>query len=152
LIYLLDVNLLIALAWPSHIHHRIAQTWFRRRGRTGWATCPITQTGFVRISSNSKFIDGAVSPQGAIQLLERVMQSTHHTFWPDDLSLAGTLFQADSPENIWTHVVGHRQVTDAYLLSLAREHQGKLATLDQAVPSLISDVAQRKDLLELLEV
>ena len=76
-------------------------------------------------------------PQGASQLLERVMQSTRHTFWPDNLSLADTLFQADSPGAIWTHVIGHRQVTYAYLLSLARKHRGKLATLDQAIPSLI---------------
>ena len=149
--YLLDVNLLIALAWPSHTHHRIAQAWFRRRGRAGWATCPITQTGFVRISSNAKFIDGAVSPHGAIQLLERVMQSTRHAFWPDDLSLADDTIRVDSPGSVWTHVIGHRQVTDAYLLGLAQKHQGKLATLDQAIPSLIPDTDEREDLLELVE-
>jgi len=150
-IYLLDVNLLIALAWPSHTHHRIAQAWFRHCGRAGSATCPITQTGFVRISSNSKFIDGAVSPHGAILLLERVMQSTHHTFWPDDLTLADDTIKVDSPGSVWTHVIGHRQVTDAYLLSLARMHQGKLATLDQALPALISDAGQREDCLDLIE-
>ena len=149
--YLLDVNLLIAMAWPSHTHHRIAQAWFRRCGRAGWATCPITQTGFVRISSNAKFIDGAVSPHGALRLLESVMQSTRHTFWPDDLSLADATIQVDSPGSVWTQVIGHRQVTDAYLLSLARKHQGKLATLDQAVPSLVPDAGQQDDCLELIE-
>ncbi len=149
--YLLDVNLLIALAWPNHTHHRIAQTWFRQRGRNGWASCPITQTGFVRISSNGKFLDGAVSPHGAIELLKSVMHSTQHVFWPDDWSLADDLSQAESPGYVWQQVVGHGQVTDAYLLALARTHQGKLATLDQAVPALISAIAHPKDLLELIE-
>ena len=149
--YLLDVNVLIALAWPSHTHHRIAQTWFRRTGRADWATCPITQMGFVRISSNSKFIDGAVNPHGAIQLLENVMKLTCHTFWPDDLSLTDYASHDDSRESIWTYVIGHRQVTDAYLLSLACKHQGKLATLDQAVPSLIPGTGLRENCLELIE-
>ena len=149
--YLLDVNLLIALAWPSHTHHRIAQNWFRRTGRVGWATCPITQTGFVRISSNSKFIDGAVNPHGAIRLLENVMKSTCHAFWPDELSLVEDAIQVDSQESVWTQVIGHRQVTDAYLLSLAQKHKGKLATLDQAISSLIPDTDQRNFCLELIE-
>jgi predicted nucleic acid-binding protein len=59
---LLDLNVLIALAWPSHVHHAVAQTWFGRNRRQGWATYPMTQTGFLRISSNPKFIDGAVTP------------------------------------------------------------------------------------------
>ncbi len=151
MIYLLDVNVLVALAWPSHTHHRIAQAWFRRHGRLGWASCPITQTGFVRISSNPKFIDGVVSPSGAIVLLDEVMQTTRHTFWPDDLSLVSNLSQEDEPSCFWPHVAGHRQVTDAYLLALAQKHQGKLATLDKGIRTLIQDATQRDNLLEHLE-
>lgn len=136
--YLLDVNLLIALAWPSHVHHALVQAWFRRNKRNGWSTCPITQTGFVRISSNPKFIDGAVTPGEAIGLLNRVTRAKEHTFWPDDLNLTVTQALPVS------HLLGHRQVTDAYLLGLAIQHDGKLATLDQGVAALMPDAKIRQ--------
>lgn len=142
MIYLLDVNVLIALAWPSHVHHGAAQTWFRATGQRGWATCPITQTAFVRISSNPKFIDGAVTPSQAVELLAEVTKRTRHEFWADDLSIAET---AVIP---WPHVVGHRQVTDAYLLGLAQSHGGKLATLDGGVSALLPDAKEQRALLE----
>ncbi len=111
--YLLDVNVLIALAWPSHIHHRLAQDWFKQNRRRGWSTCPITQTGFVRISSNPKFIDGAVSPGEAIGFLRQVTRAKGHRF------LAATLDITNEREMLCTRLLGHRQVTDAYLLALA---------------------------------
>lgn len=144
MIHLLDVNPLIALAWPSHVHHAVAQGWFRRKGRKGWATCPLTQTGFVRISSNPKFIDGAVSPSEAVALLTQVMFGTQHEFWPDDLSVA----EADNIS--WSHVFGHRQVTDAYLLALAKHHNGKLATLDEGIAAFVHDTKGRPDSVELV--
>jgi toxin-antitoxin system PIN domain toxin len=136
--YLLDVNLLIALAWPSHVHHVLAQNWFANNCRAGWSTCPITQTGFVRISSNPKFIDGAVTPREAITLLSTVTASEDHTFWSDDLNVADTQLLPVS------HLLGHQQVTDAYLLSLAIKHNGKLTTLDQGVSALIPDIKRRR--------
>src|SRR5712692_653800 len=66
------VNLLIALAWPSHVHHRQAQEWFARRKKAGFRTCPLTETGFVRISSNPQFTPDAVSPSDALALLGRI--------------------------------------------------------------------------------
>lgn len=142
--YLLDVNVLIALAWPTHVHHVAAQTWFGTFGQRAWATCPLTQAAFVRISSNPKFIDGAVTPSQAAELLSEVTNKEQHEFWPDDVSLANTKTIA------WPYVVGHRQVTDAYLLALAKARGGKLATLDGGVASLLPDVGERHALLELI--
>ena len=142
--YLLDVNVLIALAWPTHVHHGAAQTWFRTTGQRAWATCPLTQTAFVRISSNPKFIDGAVTPNQAVELLAEVTQAPQHEFWPDILSLGETDAIA------WAHVVGHRQVTDAYLLALAKTHGGKLATLDGGVAALLPTAKEQQTLLEFI--
>jgi len=142
MIYLLDVNVLIALAWPTHVHHGAAQAWFRATGQRGSATCPLTQTGFVRISSNPKFIDGAVTPNQAVELLGEVTRRTRHEFWADELSLAETKLID------WPHVVGHRQITDAYLLGLAKSHGGRLATLDGGVSALLPDVEEQRAWLE----
>ena len=144
MIYLLDVNLLIALAWPSHVHHLSAQHWFQRVGRKGWASCPLTQTGFVRISSNPSFIDGAVDPKVALRLLGEVCQASSHSFWPDDLDL--------SADPAWpaSHLIGHRQVTDAYLLGLAIKRRGKLATLDAGIRALLPVVEDREACLKVI--
>jgi len=77
---------LIALAWPQHIHHAQAHVWFGKIGRKAWATCPMTQLGFVRISSNAKIIPAAVSPREAIAMLEKIIAIPGHGFWPDDLA------------------------------------------------------------------
>ena len=142
--YLLDTNMLIALAWPSHVHHRLAQDWFKRNRRRGWSTCPIMQTGFVRISANPKFIDGAVSPGEAIALLRRVTKSKDHSFWADTLNIT------NENEMLRTHLLGHRQVTDAYLLALAISQKGKLATLDGGIASLLPDAGLQTKHLEII--
>ena len=85
--YLLDVNVLIALVWPSHLHHEQAQRWFARRRAAGFRTCPLTQTAFVRISSNPNFTPNAVGPREALALLDRITSMPEHAFWPDDLPL-----------------------------------------------------------------
>lgn len=143
--YLLDVNVLIALAWPSHIHHALTQEWFKRNRRKGWSSCPITQTAFARISSNPKFIDAAVTPNEAIELLRTVTNSKEHEFWPDDLNVT------NSAEMPTSHLLGHRQLTDAYLLGLAIQHKGKLATLDAGIESLIPNAQARQKHLEIIE-
>jgi toxin-antitoxin system PIN domain toxin len=131
--YLLDVNVLIALAWPHHVSHSYAHEWFERHSSEGWATCPMTQTAFVRISSNPGIIATAASPRKAHALLVDMMKHPKHRFWPDDISL-----DAFSTE-LTGALVGHRQVTDAYLLRLALEHEGQLATFDRGILSLVSE-------------
>lgn len=80
MIALLDVNLLVALAWPKHVHHVPALRWFRAHRDDGWATCPLTQTGFVRVSSNRSALPDAKSPQEALQLLRRIVALPGHVF------------------------------------------------------------------------
>lgn len=140
---LLDVNMLIALAWPSHVHHRQAQDWFAEHQSGGWATCPLTQCAFVRISSNAKIIPEAVTPAEALSFLQKMVSLEHHVFWPDDLSLGN-----DSvPVSL---LVSHRQVTDAYLLGLCIRNKGKLVTLDRGVAALLPTNSPHVDALEIL--
>ena len=126
---LLDVNLLVALAWPNHVHHRAALAWFKRHQAYGWATSPLTESGFVRVSSNKTIIPDAKGPLEAILLLRRIVSLPHHEFWPDDVSFAS--FPGDIP------LAGHRQVTDAHLLMLAERRGGRLATLDGKIRGFV---------------
>jgi len=128
---LLDVNLLVALAWPNHVHHEVAHRWFSRHATNGWATAPITQAGFVRISSNPRLAAEARSPREALLILRRIVALPHHAFWPDDESLV------TSPHFDAMQLVGFRQVTDAHLVTLALRHGGALATLDRGIPLLL---------------
>ncbi len=141
--YLLDVNLLIALAWPSHIHYQLAQKWFAKKRGAGFRTCPLTQIGFVRISSNPKFTPDAVSPHEALTLLERITNLPEHKFWPADLVLADAISKMEP-------ILGHRQVTEAYLLALARSRRGTLATLDRGALALAGAKEQGVELLRYL--
>lgn len=143
MISLLDVNVLIALSWPTHVHHSAAKAWFEINKHRGWATCPLTQLGFVRISSNASFIEGYVSPGEAAHLLSQATESGRHEFWPDDLSAVST-------EVISELVQGHKQTTDAYLLALARKRGGKLVTFDAKLRSLLVDNAEAEILIEVL--
>lgn len=129
--HLLDVNVLIALAWPVHVHHAIAHAWFDKVGQQSWSTCPLTQLAFVRISSNPKIISTAVSPRAAVQTLGEMVALAGHVFWADDLLVSNlTSFSSNA-------LVGHRQVTDAYLIELAKHHEGKVATLDAGLADLL---------------
>lgn len=128
--YLLDTNMLIALFWPSHQRHDLAMRWFTRHRGKGWATCPITQAGFVRIVSNPAFSRDAVQPREAIQVLSANTAAKDHQFWPDELPLAvATAFAG-------VRLLGHQQVTDGYLLGLAMSRGGVLATLDERIGTL----------------
>ncbi|OFW42869.1 MAG: hypothetical protein A3J29_02500 [Acidobacteria bacterium RIFCSPLOWO2_12_FULL_67_14b] len=125
--YLLDTNLLIALLWPSHEQHELAVAWFARHRSRGWATCPITQAGFVRIVSNPAFSRDAVQPRDATQVLVANTAAKDHALWADDLAFAEAVAFAG------VRLIGHQQVTDAYLLGLAIRHGGVLATLDRQI-------------------
>ncbi len=140
---LLDLNVLVALAWPSHIHHQAAHEWFSKESRHGWATCPITQTGLVRLSSNAKILVDAVSPMNAIELLTRITALPQHQFWQDSIPLDdAVIFQKGQ-------LLGHRQITDAYLLSLAIHNNGRLVSFDKGIQAL--DKAAAKNNLLILK-
>ena len=89
MIALLDVNVLLALAWPNHVHNHAARKWFRTHRRQGWATCPSTENGFIRISSNSRIIPEAKSPQEAALLLRDLIALEVHVSWAEETSLLG---------------------------------------------------------------
>lgn len=131
MISLLDVNVLVALAWPNHVHHESAHRWFERHQSAGWATCPLTQTGFVRVSSNDRVFPEARSPREALDLLGRIVALPKHVFWMDDTSIVKSRFV--SRESL----VGYRQLTDAHLLALALRRKGRLATFDRALQDLV---------------
>jgi toxin-antitoxin system PIN domain toxin len=141
---LIDTNLLIALLWPSHERHDVALKWFTRHRAKGWATCPFTQAGFVRIVSNPAFSRDAVHPREAIQILAANTAAKDHTFWPDDLPFAEAAAFAD------VRLLGHQQVTDAYLLGLAIRRGGVLATLDQRIAALLDSKSPERTALELV--
>ncbi|MBS0438628.1 MAG: PIN domain-containing protein [Proteobacteria bacterium] len=124
---LLDVNVLIALLDGSHMHHGQAHAWLDGNIRQGWASCPITQNGCVRILSQNGYPDRKPIAEVALRLREATLGSDHE-FWPDDVSaLSDDVLD-------WRHLLGARQITDAYLLALAVKHNGRLVTFDPNIP------------------
>ncbi len=130
--FLLDANVLIALAWPEHEAHERVGRWFSKHSRAGWATCPITQSALVRILSNPAFSPAALSVSNALSVLEANVKLPEHHFWPDDISLL------EAVSKVGKRATGHQQVTDLYLVGLAVRHRGKVATMDRGMAALWS--------------
>jgi len=124
---LLDVNALVALAWDSHVHHEAVRAWFAARSADGWATCPVTESGFVRVSSNPKVLGSFIAVEAARGVLSALRAVDGHRFLVNDVSPA----DVDVPP-----VAGHRQVTDAQLLTLARRNSTRLVTFDAGIAVL----------------
>lgn len=134
-IYLLDVNVLLAMVWPPHQFHARTNLWFEGLSRPRWATCSLTQVALVRLLSDSSFASPALTPHRASNLLTANLKRAGHYFWSSDISFADAI--APFP----LRVVGHKQVTDAYLLGLAMNKKGRLATMDQGISTLLSKEA-----------
>ena len=134
---LLDVNVLIALAWPNHVHHDAAQSWFAGCRKSGWATCPLTEAGFVRVSCNPSAVQHTVTPSDAIALLQRLRRLEAHSFWSLDCSMVNL------PNEILVRIQGYRQITDAVLLAAAIQRGGRLATLDVGLAHLVAPSQRR---------
>ena len=124
---LLDVNVLIALLDSDHLHHGRAKAWLKANIKPGWASCPLTQNGCIRIMSQTGY-PNALPAAAVAERLAAATATTHHAFWPDAISML------DAGRIAWKSVLGSRQVTDVYLLALAVEQGGRLVTLDRAVP------------------
>ena len=137
---LLDVNMLVALAWPTHVHHAEAISWFSDHLPAPWATASVTQAGFVRVSSNRKVLVDARSPAEAAAVLRALTELDGHVLWTDDLDLVR------APGMMLDSLSGYRQVTDAHLLALAIRHDGRLVTFDRAVANL-ADTPRRVTVL-----
>jgi toxin-antitoxin system PIN domain toxin len=140
-IALLDVSILIALFDADHVHHQLAHDWFEDQRENGWATCPLTENGFVRVASNASLFDPPKRPADAIEDLIAFRGSGYHHFWPDAISIT------DEEVFLATMIRGHKQVSDAYLLGLATRRRGAFATLDQSIPVSAVSGATRSNLL-----
>jgi len=133
---LLDINVLIALLDLDHVHHRRARSWLQREAASGWASCPLTENGCVRVMSQSKY--PSPLPTGeVIKGLRDAAATSYHEFWPDDLSILDQTVADDA------RIHGPKQVTDVYLLALAVKQAGRFVTFDGSVP--LSAVLRAKE-------
>lgn len=139
---LLDVNVLIALLDADHSLHASATQWFAGHARGGWASCPITQNGCIRIMSHPGY-PNALSVRAVMERLTEASASAFHEFWPDDVSLLDATV-ADS-----ARIHGPRQLTDLYLLALAVRHDGQFITFDTSVSVEAVRRAEKRHLLTL---
>jgi toxin-antitoxin system PIN domain toxin len=140
---LLDINVLIALFDPDHVHHELAHDWFADHRGDGWATCPLTENGFIRVLSHPALGQAAERPDVLRTRLAKFCGSGQHVFWPDAVSLRDRTVFSDS------FVAGPRQLTDVYLLGLAKRMKGALATFDRSIP-LSSVLGANRDTLRII--
>jgi uncharacterized protein len=124
---LLDVNVLLALFHEGHVHHDVAHDWFVDSGASGWASCPMTENGLLRILSNPARVKEHLPLHEVRDLLKTFCEHSAHQFWPDDLSLR------DADRFNFAAIRGHQQLADVFLLGLAVKHGGRFVTLDQRV-------------------
>lgn len=124
---LLDINVLIALLDENHTHHRAASDWLAGNIQHGWASCPLTQNGCVRIMSQQRY-PNALSVSEVMVRLQSAVSTRHHEFFADDISLL------DDSAVDRERLLSPRQLTDVYLLALAVEHGARLVTLDKSIP------------------
>lgn len=130
IVRLLDVNVLVSLLDSAHVHHHAALRWFQETaGREGWATCPLTENGLIRVVTQPRYPNFRLTQAQAAASLAAFKANFAgiHQFWPDSISATETdIFD-------WTALTGPRQITDAYLAALALRHRGRLATLDESI-------------------
>lgn len=138
-IALLDVNVLVALFDPDHVHHEAAHEWFSANRLHGWATCPLTENGLVRILSNAAYTGSHETTTAIRKRLDTFCSSGNHSFWPDQLSIR-------DERRFKLSGVTHGQITDVYLLALATEMGGRLATFDRRIPLSAAIGADQKQL------
>lgn len=141
---LLDVNVLLALGWPSHVHHARVHAWMTRHASAGWCTCAITQGAFVRISCQPAFSPYGLSVEEAWATLEGNLAHPGHRLLSMDASFGEAL-------NVCTGgVIGHRQITDALLLTTAARAGARLLTFDGGVRQLLATEDERKRCVQVL--
>ena len=139
---LLDINMLIALFDAAHVHHRAAHAWITKNRSQGWATCPITQNGCIRVMSQPTY-PGRLPVAEITRRLASAVAVPEHTFWPDSISLCDpTQFEPD-------RILTPKSLTDVYLLGLASENGGRLVTFDREIPVAAVSFAKTRRLLVL---
>jgi len=146
MIRLLDVNVLLALAWPDHVHHDAAHVWFGFKRQDGWATCPITESSFVRLSSQPAVTKQTVAVRDAIEILRASTKDANHHFWHHTRSIT------QLPPEVIARLVGPQQITDALLLGLAVDQGGVLATFDKRIESLLPAGSPMRASIEVIPI
>lgn len=141
-VYLLDVNVLIALVDPAHVQHDQAHAWFSRTGHKAFATCPLTENGLVRIVGHPKYPNSPGPPSVVVETLRAIRALPGHVFWSDTLSIAQPAYFAAGL------LSSHSRVTDSYLLALAHVNKGRLATMDHKLATEV--VPNGKAMLQLV--
>jgi hypothetical protein len=137
---LLDVSVLVALFHEGHVHHQVAHDWFADHGAAGWASCPVTENGLLRILGNPKRVDHHIALPRLVALLTTFCGQSKHEHWWDDISLQDSrLFNVAAMR-------GHQQITDVYLLGLAVKRRGRFVTFDTGVPLQAVKGARRESL------
>ncbi len=139
---LLDVNVLLALLDASHLHHRTTTAWLAKHMRIGWASCPLTENGCVRVMSQSTYAN-RVPAKSVGERLGKATRESNHAFWPDSLSIL------DVDVLNWNRVLTARQITEVYLLAMAVRHKGRLVTFDRGIDVLAVSGAQARNLVVL---
>jgi hypothetical protein len=129
--FLLDVNILMALLWENHEHHYTARKWLEKC--SAFSTCPLAQLGFARVSSNPQ-LGYSLSPDQAFTILRRFLADKRHRFVPDDLGCEDRILRTDL-------IASTKQVTDHYLIALARQHKLSLITFDDVLAKTFSQEA-----------
>jgi toxin-antitoxin system PIN domain toxin len=142
--YLLDASALIALGWPPHEHHDRISRWFRSHARDGWATCAFTQAAFVRVIAQPAFSGQPIGIADIAELLLRNTAHARHTLLPLDFGFDEVMGWCTGG------LLGHRQVTDAWLLALAIRHKAKLLTFDSGIAQLLETPQERQRHLSIL--
>ena len=123
---LFDVNVLLALMDPDHVHHERVRTWWARERGHGWASCPISQNGFIRVISQRSY-SSSKPIADAIAILRRATERPDHQFWLDDFSVLDMQIIDNA------RLLGPSQLTDVYLLALSTRHGGRFVTLDRGI-------------------
>ena len=139
---LFNVNVLTALLDADHLHHGRARAWLAANIDTGWASCPMTQNGCIRILSQPNY-PNALTPAKVAERLREATEAVFHQFWAQGPSLLSPALMN------WEYIVGSRQVTDAYLLALAVHHDGRLVTFDHAIARRVVPGAEERHLVVL---
>lgn len=137
----LDINVIIALLDSEHLHHEAANDWFADHASTGWATCPLTQNGTIRILANPRYA-GSPGPPAAIAVVAKLCARSDHDFWEDSISLL------DPAHVDRSRLPGYLQLTDTYLLALARAKSGRLVTFDRRIAvTAVADGARHVEVI-----
>ncbi len=133
--FLLDVNMLVALAWDDHTQHDQAHEWFSGQAQSGFATCHVTQSGFVRVSLQISGVSCQITTQDAIGMLNSFTSQQSHSFWNDG--------PVETSSALWPTVTGHKHVTDLNLFLIARRNGGRLVTFDASIKSRLPDAERQ---------